>query len=215
MGKKTKWILVCFFIAVFLATIVIAQRVVKDCRKDCSQERRNETRICNSEYKECRIVCMEEKKACLNEVKQNYTDCRNNCSERGCVRACSKEMRAEKKECSKSECLKECRNIKNDCKGEAKETYNECRSLCEISPYEVSETECEFYHEICNGPYFDIICSKDKFCICDGDAGYSCPENYTCNHDIEEFLPRKIHTIQGYRDLLGNDLGDIGVCQKE
>jgi len=214
MEKKNKWILVCFMV-VFLATIVFAQSFVTDCRKKCSDERGNETKICNDGYKACRVECGEEKKTCLDNVKQNHTACNNNCSERGCIRECSKKMIEEKKECGKTECLKECRDTRNVCRDEAKNKSHECREACEINPYEVGEDECEFYHEICNGPYFDVICSKDKFCICDGDKNYSCPQNYTCSHEIEEFLPRKKHTVQGYRDLLGNDLGDIGVCKKE
>lgn len=216
MEKKTNWVLFCFLAMIFLATIVLAQsRIVRDCRKNCSSEKRNETKICNGNYKECRVECGEVKKTCLDGLKQNYSDCRNNCTERGCIRECSKEMKAEKKDCSKIDCLKECRDIKNVCREEAKNKSYECRKICEISPYKVSENECEFYHEICNGPYFDVICSKDKFCICDGAGNYSCPQNYTCNHEIEEFLPRKKHTVQGYKDFLGNDLGDIGVCMKD
>ena len=88
-----------------------------------------------------------------------------------------------------------------------------------MTPFDVNEEECEnaggFYHEVCNGPYFDIICSPQKFCICDGEDGYSCPGNYTCNHKIRNLLPRKGNTVQGYKDQLGNELGDIGICEKQ
>lgn len=219
---KIRFILLCFLIPILIATIVIAaspKQEIRECRKELSYQRRIEYKECINDYKDCRKTCNQEKKACLSEVKQNYSECKDSCSDRKCKRTCSQEMRTEKKECSKTQCLKNCRNESRVCKQEAKNKYKQGKADCEFGSFNVKQEDCEaaggFYHEICNGPYFDIICSPKKFCICDGNSGYSCPGNYTCNHDIKGFLPRKIHTIQGYKDLLGNKLGDIGICEKQ
>ena len=70
-----------------------------------------------------------------------------------------------------------------------------------------------FYYRICNGPYFDIVCSKNKYCICGGLINYQCGEGYECLYDFVSPNKRTM-TIEGFKDLLGRDLGLIGVCGK-
>jgi hypothetical protein len=67
------------------------------------------------------------------------------------------------------------------------------------------------FHALCNGPYFDIVCSSKKFCLCGGTNEYQCPLNHEC---IQDFISpnKRIHTIDGWKNLLGQDLGTIGVC---
>ncbi len=217
--KKRKLLITTLLLITLMATLVFAISEKQMCKRAASQERRAEYKTCINDYKECRKNCGQEKKSCLTEVKQDYAKCREQCIDRECKRTCSQKMRAEKKECSKRECLRECRDEKNECKKQAKNKYQEAKEACETTVFEVSQEECEaaggLYHEICNGPYFDIICSPQKFCICNGNNEYSCPSNYTCNHKIKNILPRKGNTIQGYKDFLGNELGDIGICEKQ
>ncbi|OGJ20865.1 hypothetical protein A3K73_05995 [Candidatus Pacearchaeota archaeon RBG_13_36_9] len=221
MKKNVIYIAIALISIVFLASLVFAlsqKAQVSGCKANCTSISRNETKICNEDYKACRTECREEKKACLDETQQKFHSCLGNCSSRWCSRDCSKQRIIERKECGKSECLLDCRNIRDNCTESAKANFSACKDLCELSPFEISEEDCEnasgFFYKLCNGPYFDIVCSKESYCICDGKTNYTCPENYTCNKDIEEFLPRKAQAPEVYKDLLGNDLGNIGICKK-
>jgi hypothetical protein len=217
---KKRILISAFLLVVLLAAgVIAASQTIRECKREVSAEKRAEYKECFGDYKECRKNCSQEKKTCVQDAKEKYYECRENCTDRYCKRECSKSYRTKRKECSKKECLKECRKEKNERKNEAKEKYKKNREKCETTPFDVGQEDCEkaggFYHEICNGPYFDIICSPKKFCICDGESEHGCPANHTCNHHIRNLLPRRMHTIQGYKDLLGNELGDIGICEKQ
>ncbi len=220
MKKNTVYIAIAL-IAIFLLAGVLAEsqkKQVSGCKTNCSSISRNAIKICNDDYKACRIKCNEEKKACLDATQQKFHSCLENCSSRWCSRDCTKQRIKERKECSKSECLLDCRDKRGNCTETAKANFSSCKESCEVSPFEITEEECEnasgFFYRLCNGPYFDIVCSKESYCICDGKANYTCPMNYTCNHDIEEFLPRKTQAPEVYKDLIGHNLGDIGICEK-
>jgi len=221
MKKNGIYITIGLLVIVLLASVVLAssqKKQVSDCRVNCTSVSRNETKICNEDYKICRTKCWEEKKACLNETQERFHACREECLGRWCSRDCAKKRIMERKECSKSECLLDCRDNRSNCTEASKANFSSCKDQCELSPFEISQEDCENasgrFYRLCNGPYFDIVCSKGNYCICDGKANYTCPGNHTCNHDIEEFLPRKTQAPEVYKDLLGNDLGDIGICEK-
>jgi hypothetical protein len=222
--KKSSMYIIFILMIVFLTFIVLAAsqavpqtKQIVDCKKNCSEVKNNENKICLNNYKDCRTVCAENKKTCLNETKQFFLECKEACNNSNkCVRNCSDQMIINKENCSKSICLSDCRNESKACKEKVKDNFSECKEGCEINNFEITKEECNegLYQELCNGPYFDVVCSHEKYCICGGDAGYKCPQGYECNKEIKNLLPRKGHTIQGYRDFLGRDLGDIGVCEK-
>lgn len=191
-GRLIAAIIVSLVLIVLLASLVLSlskeQRLeIKDCKKSCILNKKQSYVECKYNYKECR------------------TECKNSANN-------SKERR---------ECYKECRQNVRECKANSRANYTECRNECKnlFAPVPLSnQTLCEenngFFHQICNGPYFDIVCSASKYCICEGINDYSCPENYNCDKNIKHLLPRKGRTIRGYKDLLGNKLGNIGVCSE-
>ena len=219
--EKNKVIIISLLIVLTISSVLAFSntQAIRECKRDALNERRAEQKECTDNNKECQISCNQEKKNCLQQATQEYRNCFQECNDRECKRTCSKNQVVEKKQCYSNQCSKECRDNFNTCNKGTKERYEEKRENCEISPFQIEREDCEnaggFYHEICNGPYFDIICSPQKFCICEGDSEYTCPENYTCNKNIKNFLPRARNTIQGYKDFLGNDLGKIGVCEKQ
>ncbi len=219
--KKNVVYIAIVLLTIFLLVEVLAEsqkQQISGCKANCSNISRSAIKVCNDDYRACRTECGAGKKACMNETQQRFYDCKEKCFGRWCTRDCSKKRINERKECSKSECLPDCRDKSGNCTEAAKANFSSCKEGCEESPFEISPEDCGnaggFFYKLCNGPYFDIVCSKESFCICDGKANYTCLGNYTCNHNIEEFLPRKTQTPEIYKDLIGNDLGDIGICEK-
>jgi len=214
---------IIFLLMIILVITLVIATEVSYCKKDCSFNKRIDIKTCNNAYKECRQVCNDNKKSCLYNVSEDYQICKEECDllidKRTCKRECVRQKIHDKKNCSKRECLAECRKERKNCKRYVKVKWLDCRYNCSFSQVSLSQEECEnaggFFHQICNGVYYDIICSPDKFCICDGFGDYQCPANYSCNHNIKKYLPRKQHTVKGYKDLLGNALGNIGVCMKD
>jgi hypothetical protein len=90
--------------------------------------------------------------------------------------------------------------------------------FCNFESVEVEEETCieagGLFQALCRGPWFGIGCSQQKFCLCSGDFNYQCPQDYTCIKDFKE--PRiKRTSIPGWKTLLGEDLGDIGLCAQK
>ena len=90
--------------------------------------------------------------------------------------------------------------------------------FCNFQDISTNKDECMMsgglYQQLCNGPYFDIVCSKDHFCLCEGINNYSCAPGYKCLKEFSNSLTRKSNTIPGWKTLLGFSLGDIGICTK-
>lgn len=213
------------FIAVLSAGFVLAaseKSEIAGCSKNCTSSRVSELNVCQSQYKDCKLNCTREKKSCLNASAQEFKICRQGCDALAgkdkiqCKMNCSKEKIKKADVCSKRKCFSGCFNSSSICKQEAKDKSSACMANCTGSV--LSEAQCEasggFHYKLCNGPYFDIVCSQNSYCICNGFGNYTCPANYSCSQKIKNLAPRKANTIAGYKDLLGNDLGSIGVCEK-
>jgi hypothetical protein len=121
--------------------------------------------------------------------------------------------------CFSTECKRECSLEKRDCIIQSNKDYNSCKSLCINNQidFSINESVCQnsggLYQEICNGPYFDIVCSQQKFCICGGNFNYTCPVDYLC---VMKFASpnKRLPTIDGWKTLIGVKLGNIGLCGK-
>lgn len=230
-GEKFIFLGIVLIIALLSVSMISAlspRKPVIDCNKKCTSERTAMTKICNSEHKSCREICNSEKESCLDIIEQTFDLCRGSCynsssnsKDRECNRLCSFARIELKKTCAKQDCLNECRTEKKTCNDNIKNSTANCKAACEAESAGLitNKEECEssggLFYKLCNGPYFDIVCTQDEFCICSGKSNYTCPQNYICDKKIKDFLPRKTNTISGYRDLSGNLLGDIGVCRKE
>lgn len=189
------------------------------------------------QYRACNADCTAVKRTAQDTCKEQFLECKEDCEDNKCVSTCSKQRNLCLKEANQ-----EHKNCKNSCKpllakkctvGEntyiAGEEFQdgcdicECKttgkisckkeSFCNKDP-QISQQLCEesggFYQALCNGPYFHMSCSQNKYCQCGGTYEYTCPENYEC---LTEFVPPKIgNYVPGYRNLLGQPLGDVGVC---
>jgi hypothetical protein len=216
--------------------------ICKDTYGDCRNACKEDYNICTDNQKEirdqCKVSCTDNK--CISQCNKDYnnnkkqlctySECRKSCSTT--YKDCRKTLANDYKECRNS-----CPYVALDdniiCEGgyKPKDTfaqgcdicqcnYNgkitcEKTDYCHFTEPEIEQTDCEeaggFYYRLCKGPYFGVACSKDYFCICEGDNKYTCPQDNTC---VKNFIPPKIkeNTLPGWRDLLGNPLGDIGVC---
>ncbi len=195
----------------------------------------SESRICKNE---CNNIKNLDKKDCHS----NYESCKEECTDRKCIRLCYNENKNCSKEVNSEylKCQKKCKYINKNItcmngKYKAGETFLQGCEICEcnykkrisckktdfcnfkdvLNDKNICETNNGLYQQLCNGPYFDIVCSQSSFCLCDGDNNYNCPDEYVCIHNFNPSLTRRGYTITGWKDLLGFSLGDIGICAKK
>ncbi len=201
------------FIFIFCISGVVSASV---CSKECNFVKSIETRACNSEYKLCKETCSDglckrncfsDKKACLKTVREEGILCSKMCSIEGKNVTC-----LNGKYTPGQTFLEGCESCYCDFKGKVKCTKTPFCNFNNVSP---GEDFCldngGFYHALCNGPYFDIVCSRDKFCLCEGLNNYTCAEGSYC---VKDFVSpnRRTSTIPGWKTLRGFDLGEIGIC---
>jgi hypothetical protein len=148
------------------------------------------------EIKECRNDCINENKLSKAVCIEEFNECRLNCEDGRCKRNCSLE---------RSRCL---RILSME--------YKTCQKEC-IAPIDsdINEKTClengGIYQQLCTGPYFSVVCSQDKYCLCSGINDYSCPSDMICKTNFVSPIKR-LGSIQGWRTLHGEDLGEIGMC---
>jgi len=220
--KKGHYILFLLLILIIVVPNIIAlssQNEIRSCKTDCILSKTNATNICIQDFKQCSINCSKkdkdcnyecyfEKRNCLSEINFKFGSCNKNCNYIYKNISCGSHALGEifYENCSICKCEF---NGKINCKMD---------DFCNYKKILRNKTQCiasnGLYQLLCNGPYFDIVCSKDKFCLCDGNDDYSCPADYTCLHEFTLSLTRRGNTISGWKTLLGRPLGNIGVCAK-
>jgi hypothetical protein len=199
-------------------TCVDNQKEIKEeCKEDCTDSKCKSQ--CNKDYNlnkkelcaytECKKECSTTRKECRSTVTSVYKDCKDSCPYVALDDNITCEGGYKPKETFAQGCeFCQCNyNGKITC---------EKTDYCQLPNAEnIDETLCTnsggLYQALCKGPYFGVACSNKYFCICEGDDQYTCPLEHSC---VKDFIPPKIKesSIQGWRDLLGQPLGDIGVC---
>jgi hypothetical protein len=269
--RKPHILFVLIISLILLSTLTIAANtltreerlLVNQCRQECVQDMRSDVSECRTESKSCYSECKEEYNTCIDNQETILEECKSNCTDKSCVRQCSSDFRANKRQlCDYNSCRKLCSIERRECRREALTDYRECRSSCQYTPFD-SNIKCEYegityragqkflegcdsckcrfdgsvdcqdtqfcnfqdviipkrtcessgglYLGLCRGPYFGIGCSQKKYCLCAGDDNYSCPLDHTCILDFEP--PRiKSSSVPGWKNMIGQPLGDIGVC---
>ena len=215
-----------------LTLTVSASSSLNECKKSCNLEKREEIKLLISNFRGCNTDCLNEKKSCLESHKSEFLSCKNDCianqnltnvRERSyCMVQCASSYQSDKKLCSSKNCTDQCKATKKESIINVSINKDICTNACilEESPYNltVSEETCNtnsgLFNGLCNGPYFDIVCTQQEYCLCEGNFNYSCPQNYTCVKGFK-IRPPRINTISGWKDSLGKDLGEIGICGKE
>lgn len=191
---------------------------VASCKKDCITVKKLSLEICNTAYTQCRnicennscrSICSQQKLNCVKNSSSSFLVCRKACNDinifEGCLNNTYKKGEPFVNGCDKCVCNI---NKKVSC---VRDAY--CNKNVSIGMEECTQAG-GLYQGICNGPYFDVFCSRQKLCICQGNSNYTCPSNYQCLTDFVSPNKRISHTIAGWRDLLGKPLGDIGICAK-
>jgi hypothetical protein len=207
--------------------LIVHKEEYNSCKNECSilsnrQEKskcssaclRNFTinkKVCNSKL--CLSSCNSNKKSCSSETTFRFSDCSNNCK----YAVLNNNVTCENGKYNAGETFLLGCDI---CKCKYDSTVDCKKTLfCNFNDLTIEESKCVssggFYQQLCNGPYFDIVCSQNDFCQCDGNSNYSCPEGYACIHNFTSSLTRKSQTIAGFKTLLGFELGDIGLCAKK
>jgi hypothetical protein len=179
---------------------------ISECKRICSRELREDKRECSD--RECKRDCSVSKKENNKIVNDNYYGCKNNCRytafnsnitcEDGKYQAGEKFLEG----CNKCECGY---NGVSDCDLQESCNFDEL-----ISKNEVCENVGGFWGKLCKGPYFRLRCSRDNFCLCDGDFDFQCGVGNVCIHDFTVKIPSS--TSGGYKDARGGELGDVGIC---
>lgn len=147
-------------------------------------------------------------------VYQCKKDC--NLGLREDIETCNLEFKDCKQECNSLECKIDCYKEKNDCRKMAKEENKMCKNFCSLGEFYVERDLClnsgGSYQQLCNGNYFDLRCSKEYYCVCNGNLNYSCPLNHFCAGD---FSVKNISTIEtSWKNPVGIPMGDIGICMR-
>jgi hypothetical protein len=205
-------------------------RQVSSCLRDCNLVSNIEKRDCSDIHGNCRLDCAQELSSCKVEAASEYVGCKSECSgldreeKRICMRECSNDFRDSRVACSSGaqQCRSECKDEKTICEDSVAEDLLQCRMACEVESieeefnFEVSENDCSqaggFYQQLCKGVYFGIVCSQHSYCHCDGFNEYSCPEDYYCEKDFGITVRGRGQSLPGWKSLLGQDLGDVGLC---
>jgi hypothetical protein len=179
------------------------RRELNRCNYQCARTYVQGKRACS--ISDCRRQCATEKRDCVTGARDDYKGCCQACDESGFDHITCQDGAYT----AGTVLLRGCDTCTCGYDGELN---------CKESPtcnYDVSITEEEctggLFQPLCAGPYFRLRCSREKYCLCGGDAGYTCPENSVCLHEFKAKIPP---TLKGYRDKLGQPLGDIGICGK-
>lgn len=193
---------------------------------------------------ECRKNCDERKKIAISECYGSFDLCDSACSGHiECRKHCYREkVKCFREKISLfSLCSKDCRytalNISLDCVGGYKAGQMFLRGcdkcfcnfdgkikcekthFCNFDNVSLSKESCVsaggLFQPLCNGPHFDLVCTVENYCICGGKSNFSCPKDYFCVTDFLSPNKRKAQTINGWKNQLGQSLGEIGVCAQK
>jgi hypothetical protein len=176
----------------------------KECKENCKNHEKKEISNCIS-------ACSEVKKSSLDLLKFRLTNYQNNCK----YKTINPNVKCENFNVGEV-FLDGCNICRCDSNGKIS-----CKltQYCNYNDVNIDENYCinnnGLYLQLCNGPYFDIVCSKKKFCLCGGLNDYSCPSDYDCVTNFLVSINRRDNTIKGWKTLLGENLGDIGICAKK
>ncbi len=187
------------------------KRDQKACIKVCSKEKRsNQREFCNRG--KCNKECTSINNACVRKGNSDYKECKEGCQ----FSVFNNNITCEDgKYKPGDEFVDGCEICQCKYSGESE---CEMTEFCNFPDAEVDEETClangGYYDRLCQGPYFRIRCSSDKYCICGGDDGYTCPdEDYVC---LPDFIEPKLPTdIPGWKTTLGLPMGDISICAKK
>lgn len=213
-----KKILMALVFSVLVLTLVsnisaVSYSEIRECKLDCRADYSDARDVCTDEYgncasecgsdRSCKTSCLIERNDCRREASSEYRSCSSDCSKDPECLLGNHEV-GEKFPMGCEECSCNSRG-KLRCK-----TDNFCNRDVEIEQ-DFCEDNGGFFSRLCKGPYFGVVCSQASFCMCGGINEYTCAENYDCLTDFIAPI-RTNYKISGFRDLLGMELGDIGLC---
>ena len=216
MKKKSLFISFIIFILLISFSQALDQTTnINACKKGCRDVNKESLDVCKVNYQLCREICTnyackkicaQEQVACRIDVRSDLHICQKNCiSEQlpaTCLNGAYNLSDKFKEGCDVCECKN---NGKVECKRD-----NFCNKNTSITE-ETCKNNGGLYLPLCNGPYFDLVCSQEKFCLCQGNNDSTCPLNYEC---LNNFISpnKRVHTISGWKNFLGQPLGNIGIC---
>ena len=222
MMKKEVYLFIISIIIILLLIITISSLTIPECKKECTTNKTKDQNICENKFDTCKNICnsrdrkclsncSSERKTCLDKKNSDYLNCQKKCSIIGKNITCLKG-----KYYPGETFLQGCDS--GYCNYDSKVTCKKT-NFCNYQGQNLTENICKInnglYQQLCNGLYYDIVCSADNFCLCDGKNNYSCPGEYYCLDNFSLSLTRRGQTITGWKTLLGFPLGDIGICVKK
>lgn len=177
------------------------------CLRECSRVQREDLKSCSANS--CLQECSDTKKECAKIANLGFENCNSYCQYGSENRTCENGNYVGgeifERGCDKCVC-------KYDGKVKCEKT-----KFCNNEDVDISRESCEMngglFQGLCAGPYFDVVCTAQNYCLCGGFSNYTCPESYEC---VTEFnvRVRSDGSVPGWKDLLGRNLGAIGVCAR-
>lgn len=177
------------------------------CVRSCSNQFRADIRASCS-LTNCMQGCSATRSTCLRDAKETSSSCSNLCrfasqnSSTTCENGTYRPGDTFARGCDSCMCV-----------GNG-ETRCQQTPFCHLTDVSYSQSACTssggLYQGLCNGPYFDVVCTGRKYCLCDGNENWTCGATSACVHDFHVTVRQG--TIDGWKDLLGRHLGDIGIC---
>jgi hypothetical protein len=214
--------IITIIILTFIASIFIASASeTGNCRNECAGIKNIQINNCSLSYSTCKEncnikrvcanKCYNDEKTCTNIVNSDFLRCSKKCSYLGknitCLGGKYNAGDIFLDSCQICECGY---NSRLSCKKTDFCNFNE---ILNDSGKCISSNG--LFQPLCNGVYYDIVCSKANFCLCDGTNNYTCSADYYCLHNFNPSLTRRGYTVSGWKTLLGFKLGNIGICVKK
>jgi hypothetical protein len=212
------------FSFILAENFTLDNNLIKQCKKECTLNNNMELEKCKTSYQDCINNCPKISKICKKECNNNKSNCNfiikfvfSNCNNECKFKITNLNTTCENSKYNSSDVfLKDNEICRCRYDGKIKCKKNPFFSASFYIDKEKCINSNGLFQQLCNGPYFDIYCSKEFYCLCNGNNNYSCPDNYECLEKIPKgLLLKRTNTISGYKTLLGLDLGNIGICIKK
>lgn len=184
----------------------------KKCMKSCSYIYQSSVKNCSSSI--CSKECTQEKNYCSNAVAEDFNDCSSKCrmlAKYNTTLSCNDDIYGQYSAGDKY--VKGCELCKCgytgniSCKDTQYCNFDESQLVDEES---ICEDSGGYYQPLCHGPFYDVKCDRKPLCQCEGINNYTCPENSICLKEIS--TEETTISVPGWTDMLGNSLGDVGIC---
>ena len=185
-----------------------ATKALNSCKRSCFTNMSSQKReFCD--YDSCRSDCSDVRRECVDTRNTDYQACTAGCR----MSVLNESVTCENGRYSYGQIVLDgCKRCSCNSDGKLR-----CESdpWCNFKNMTVEQTLCDEsggkYHQLCAGNIYAMRCTNEFYCLCDGNANFTCPANHYC---LKEFHTNGIirGNLKVWADKGGKPLGDIGLC---